>query len=55
MEYRNELKYICSEQDIRIMQARISSVMQHDFHQTSESGYHIRSIYFDYKILILLP
>lgn len=47
MEYRNELKFLCSEQELQLLQARLSPVMRPDVHQNGENAYQIRSIYFD--------
>lgn len=46
-KYRNELKYLCSETDIQIIQSRISPICAHDRHASPDGTYHIRSIYFD--------
>lgn len=47
MEYRNELKYICSDQDLAIFHQRILPFMEMDTNQNGEEFYHIRSLYFD--------
>lgn len=46
-KYRNELKYLCSEADLQILQSRISPICAHDSHTSADGTYHIRSIYFD--------
>lgn len=46
MEYRVENKYLVSDADLKIIEARIKSVMQPDVHQVGNC-YEIRSMYFD--------
>lgn len=46
-KYRNELKYLCSEADLQIIQSRISPICSHDKHTSADGTYHIRSVYFD--------
>lgn len=46
-KFRNELKYVCTESDLQILQARIQMLCEPDPHVGSEGTYHIRSIYFD--------
>lgn len=46
-KHRNELKYLCSEADIQIIQSRISPICTHDKHTAPDGTYHIRSVYFD--------
>ena len=46
-KHRNELKYLCSEADIQIIQSRISPICAHDKHTAADGTYHIRSVYFD--------
>lgn len=46
-KYRNELKYLCSEGDIQIIQSRIAPICAHDSHTSADGTYHIRSVYFD--------
>lgn len=46
MEYRVENKYLVSDADLKILEARIKAVMQPDVHQIGEC-YEIRSMYFD--------
>lgn len=47
ISYRNELKYICSETDLTIIENRIRTLCQLDSHVGIDGIYHIRSIYFD--------
>lgn len=46
MEYRVENKYLVSDMDLKILEARIKTVMQKDIHQIDDC-YEIRSLYFD--------
>ena len=43
---RHELKYICSERQLQILESRLATMMQKDVNQ-SGSDYRIRSLYFD--------
>ena len=45
--YRNELKYVCSEGELRIIQGRIRNLCRPDSHVGPTGIYNIRSIYFD--------
>ena len=45
--YRVEDKYMCSERELRLLEARIGSVLKCDSNQNSEGGYQITSVYFD--------
>ena len=46
-KFRNELKYICTEGELQIIQARIQSVCKKDIHAGLTGIYGIRSVYFD--------
>lgn len=46
-KYRNELKYLCTEADLQIIQSRIAPICAHDQHASADGTYHIRSVYFD--------
>ena len=46
-KYRNELKYICTEADLVLLEARIKALCKRDPHVGSSGAYDIRSIYFD--------
>ena len=46
MEYRVENKYLVSDGDLAVLEARLKTVMEPDVHQTG-SCYEIRSVYFD--------
>lgn len=45
--YRVEDKYYCSEQELRLLQARLETVLKPDVNQAGENGYQITSVYFD--------
>lgn len=45
--WRVEDKYVCSEQELLILQANIGSILGEDHHQCDDSGYCITSVYFD--------
>ncbi len=45
--YRHELKYICSEGDLQIIEAKIKAICKADKHGEPSGGYNIRSVYFD--------
>lgn len=45
--YRNELKYICTEAELVILESRIRAICKRDPHVDSSGTYDIRSIYFD--------
>lgn len=47
LEYRNELKYIVSSQQIAVLRSRIRSLMALDVYAGKEGKYTIRSVYFD--------
>ena len=46
-KFRNELKYLCSEGELRILQHRVQNLCLPDPHAGSDGVYQIRSIYFD--------
>ena len=46
-KYRHELKYICSELELRIVEQKLRAVMQPDSHADENGEYLIRSVYFD--------
>ncbi len=46
MEYRNELKFLVTEQDLALLRFRLLPVMAYDVHQDGDC-YSIRSLYFD--------
>lgn len=47
MEYRNELKYLCSSSQLEILRIRLLSSMKLDQHLDDNQIYNIRSLYFD--------
>ncbi len=47
MEYRAEDKFLCSEQEMRILQSRIGAVLKPDSNQSGDFGYQVTSLYFD--------
>lgn len=46
-KFRNELKYICSEGELQILQSRIRMLCSPDAHAGTDGIYNIRSVYFD--------
>ena len=46
-KFRNELKYICSEGELMILQNRMEMLCRPDPHAGADGTYQIRSIYFD--------
>ena len=47
LHFRNELKYVCSEQQLAIIKARICNICKVDAHASDDGIYQIRSVYFD--------
>lgn len=47
IKYRNELKYLCSEQQLRLLEMRIKHLCQPDPHVGADGCYTVRSLYFD--------
>ena len=47
MKYRNELKFICSEAALSVLECRIKGICQPDKHAGADGNYRIRSLYFD--------
>lgn len=47
LKYRNEIKYICSEQELRLIEQQIQSICKRDSHAGSQGIYEVRSVYFD--------
>ena len=45
--FRNELKYQCSEQQMRMLEARIKHICRPDPHAGENGRYLVRSVYFD--------
>ncbi len=46
-KYRNELKYVCTEAQLQMIEQRIRAYCQTDSHAGTEGVYSIRSVYFD--------
>lgn len=46
VDYREELKFICSDYDMEILKHRLHAILPYDVHQ-QKGCYHIRSLYFD--------
>lgn len=46
-KFRHELKYICSEAQLRMLEERIRPIMQLDPHVSERGYYTIRSLYYD--------
>ena len=46
-KYRHELKYICSDLELRIVEQKLRAVMKPDPHADKNGEYLIRSVYFD--------
>ena len=46
-KFRNELKYVCSEATLQVIQSRISPICPRDSHAGPGGTYSIRSVYFD--------
>lgn len=46
-KYRNELKYVCTESELRIILSRVQQLCKPDSHAGEQGIYCIRSIYFD--------
>lgn len=47
IKYRNELKYLCSEQQLKLLEARIKHICVPDPHVGEDGRYTVRSVYFD--------
>lgn len=46
-KFRHELKYICSDAELKILECRLNRVMNLDCHVNDAGAYLIRSVYFD--------
>lgn len=46
-KYRHELKYICSDLELKIVEQKLKAVMRMDAHADANGEYLIRSVYFD--------
>lgn len=47
MKFRQELKYVCTREQLQILESRICGIMKKDPHVSDRGSYQIRSIYFD--------
>lgn len=47
VKFRNELKYLCSEGELLLLQSRVQALCDPDAHAGPDGIYNIRSIYFD--------
>ena len=47
LKFRNELKYLCSEQQLRLLEVRIRHLCKPDPHAGPDGRYTVRSVYFD--------
>lgn len=47
MKFRHEMKYLCTDAQLRMIQSRLSGVMKLDPHTRDDGTYLIRSLYFD--------
>ena len=47
IKFRNEIKYICNEQQLRLIEQRIQRICKKDFHVGESGVYTISSVYFD--------
>ena len=45
--FRHEYKYLCTDGQLRILQARLESLLKPDPHAGADGRYDIRSVYFD--------
>ena len=45
--YRNELKFICTEKELALIEGRIRMIMEKDSHIGNGEPYTVRSVYFD--------
>lgn len=47
LKYRNELKFVCAENDLIVMEKKISHICRRDDHTDDLGRYVVRSLYFD--------
>ena len=47
IKYRNELKYLCSEQQMKLLEIRIRHICRPDPYAGEDGRYTVRSVYFD--------
>ncbi len=46
-KYRNEWKFVCSKQELKMLEQRVSQVLKLDTHAGPSGIYSVRSLYFD--------
>lgn len=46
-KYRHEMKYVCNEMELAVINSRLSGLMKLDANTGAEGFYNIRSLYFD--------
>ncbi|MBQ7765253.1 MAG: polyphosphate polymerase domain-containing protein [Lachnospiraceae bacterium] len=46
-KYRNEIKYLCSDMQLALIEARIKNICHRDSHAGEQGTYTVRSVYFD--------
>ena len=46
-KYRNEWKFVCSDQELALLEQRLSGVLKLDTHAGNTGLYSVRSLYFD--------
>lgn len=46
-DYRHELKFLCTEQELTVREAALRVLMRPDPHARADGSYEIRSVYFD--------
>lgn len=47
VKYRNEIKYLCSEAQLALLEMRVKSLCSKDVHVAKAGSYEVRSVYFD--------
>lgn len=47
IKFRNEIKYICTEKQLRLIEQRIANICKRDTHVGESGTYTVRSLYFD--------
>jgi len=46
-KYRNEIKYLCNDMQLALIEARIKNICHRDVHAGEQGTYKVRSVYFD--------
>ena len=46
-KYRNEWKFVCSDQELVLLEQRLSGLLRLDTHSGNSGMYSVRSLYFD--------